>query len=371
MKILLIGEYSNVHNTLAEGLRMLGHKVVVASNGDFWKNYPRDIDFSRNPGFAGTLRFAAQLITALPHLRGYDVVQIINPMFLELKAEKILPIYRYLRRNNGKVVMGAYGMDYYWVHENVTKMPLRYSDFNIGDHLRTDDDAMKERADWLNTPKGRFNQYVAQDCDAIVAGLYEYWACYQPLFPQKTVFIPYPIKQNRQENDVDSQTHLPLKIFIGISKNRSAYKGTDIMLDAAKKLQQKYPKQVSLSVASGVPFKQYTLMMNEADVILDQLYSYTPAMNALEAMSRGIICVGGGEPENYEILGEDSLRPIVNVEPNEDSVFNALEQLVEHPEMIPVLKKQSIIYIRKHHDYVDVAKRYEKLYRKLIGNSKE
>ena len=43
MKILLIGEYSNVHNTLAEGLRMLGHKVVVASNGDFWKNYPRDI----------------------------------------------------------------------------------------------------------------------------------------------------------------------------------------------------------------------------------------------------------------------------------------------------------------------------------------
>ena len=112
------------------------------------------------------------------------------------------------------------------------------------------------------------------------------------------------------------------------------------------------------------------MMMNEADVILDQLYSYTPAMNALEAMSRGIICVGGGEPENYEILGEDSLRPIVNVEPNEDSVFNALEQLVEHPEMIPVLKKQSIIYIRKHHDYIEVAKRYEKLYHELIKDSK-
>ena len=43
MKILLLGEYSNVHATLAEGLRMLGHDVTVASNGDFWKNYPRDI----------------------------------------------------------------------------------------------------------------------------------------------------------------------------------------------------------------------------------------------------------------------------------------------------------------------------------------
>ena len=28
MKILLIGEYSNVHNTLAKGLRVLGHKAV-------------------------------------------------------------------------------------------------------------------------------------------------------------------------------------------------------------------------------------------------------------------------------------------------------------------------------------------------------
>lgn len=31
MKILLIGEYSNVHNTLARGLRELGHTVTVIS----------------------------------------------------------------------------------------------------------------------------------------------------------------------------------------------------------------------------------------------------------------------------------------------------------------------------------------------------
>ena len=32
MKILLMGEYSNVHATLAEGLRQLGHQVTVLSN---------------------------------------------------------------------------------------------------------------------------------------------------------------------------------------------------------------------------------------------------------------------------------------------------------------------------------------------------
>ena len=72
--------------------------------------------------------------------------------------------------------------------------------------------------------------------------------------------------------------------------------------------------------------------------------------------------MGGGEPENYEILGEQDLRPIVNVEPNYESVFHELEQLVLHPERIPELKRQSIAYIQKHHDYMKVAKEYEAFY---------
>lgn len=57
MKILFLGEYSNVHWTLAEGLRQLGHAVTVVSNGDFWKNYQRDIDLSRTLGKLGGIRY--------------------------------------------------------------------------------------------------------------------------------------------------------------------------------------------------------------------------------------------------------------------------------------------------------------------------
>lgn len=370
MKVLLIGEYSNVHNTLAEGLRILGHKVVVASNGDFWKDYPRDIDLRRDAGVAGSISFFSRLVGALPRMKGYDVVQIINPMFMELKAEKILSIYRYLRRNNDKLVLGAFGMDYYWVHENITRKPLRYSDFNLGDQLRTDADAKKEIADWLDTTKGQLNQYIAHNCDAIVAGLYEYWACYHPLFPKKTFFIPFPIKPKMTIDDIEESVHLPIKMFIGVSRYRSSYKGTDVMLKAAQKIQEKYPGHVLLTVAQGFPFRQYVQMMSDSDVILDQLYSYTPAMNALEAMSRGVICVGGGEPENYSIINERQLHPIVNVEPDADSVFKALQQLIIHPEVIPSLKKQSIMYIQRHHDFIQVAKTYERLYLDLLGTSK-
>ena len=88
-------------------------------------------------------------------------------------------------------------------------------------------------------------------------------------------------------------------------------------------------------------------------------------MNTLLAMSKGIVCVGGGEPENYEIIGETELRPIVNVQPTYDSVYQALEQLVQHPERLPELKRQSVEYVRRHHDYLKVARQYEQLYQSL------
>ena len=364
MKILLLGEYSNVHWTLAEGLRQLGHKVTVASNGDFWKDYPRDIDLARQPGKWGGIKLMARVYGLLPRLRGYDVVQVINPMFLELKAERLFPIYRYLRRHNKAMVMGAFGMDWYWVHTCTYKKPLRYSDFNIGDTVRTDEPAVKEQRDWLGTEKERLNHLIANDCDAIVTGLYEYDVCYRPYFPEKTHFIPFPIKL---PEDFTTAQCKPSKvtIFIGISRGRSQYKGTDIMLRAAEDLHSKYPHRIRLVVAEGVPFAEYEKLMNGSDAILDQLYSYTPSMNPLLAMSKGIICVGGGEPENYEIIHEDELRPIINVQPTYESVYHELEQFILHPERIPLLKLQSREYVERHHDYLKVARQYEQLYLSL------
>ena len=379
MKILLLGEYSNVHATLAEGLRNIGHEVTVVSNGDFWKNYPRDIDLSRREGKIGGCLYMLRLYSILHRLREYDIVQLINPMFLELKAERIFPIYRYLRRHNKHVVMGAFGMDYYWVDTCCRKMPLRYSDFNIGKKLRNNADALKERKEWLGTAKENLNRLIAEDCDAIVTGLYEYWVCYHPVFEKKTVFIPFPIKcgkvGGKQDNSLASikiedetknDNEHKLQLFIGINKTRSEYKGTDIMLKAAKAIEQKYPEKVNLRIAESVPFAEYRKMMDGSDAILDQLYSYTPSMNPLEAMSKGIICIGGGEPENYAILHEDSLRPIVNVTPSYESVYDALEELVMHPEKISKLQNDSVAYVRKHHDYIKVAREYEELYKKIM-----
>lgn len=366
MKILLLGEYSNVHATLAEGLKALGHQVLVVSNGDFWKDYPRDISLVRNsPSRIDGILYVAKLMYILPKFRGFDIVQLINPMFLEIKAEHVFTIYHCLRKHNKRVILCGYGMDWYWVNTCMTMKPLRYSDFNMGDQLRDTPDTRKEQKDWLHTPKECLNRFIARNCDAIITGLYEYYTCYHAFFPQKTVFIPFPIKP--AEHTFTNMASPGIVIFfIGINKTRSTYKGTDIMLEALDELKKKYPDKCDIIKVESVPFNEYQQLMNSSDCILDQLYSYTPAMNSLLAMSKGIINVGGGEEENYLILNEKDLRPIINVQPNKYDVFVKLEQLILHQDRIHEMKKQSIEYVNKHHDYIKVAKQYLKIYKNAL-----
>lgn len=357
MKILLIGEYSNVHWTLSQGLRALGHEVTVLSDGDGWKNYPRDLDLKRSSyNHLGGIRYMLHLYHLLPRLRGYDVVQLINPMFLELKAERMLPIYKYLRKHNGRIFLGAYGMDRYWVQAGCDCKSFRYSDFNMGSTLRQSAEITLWIEEWIQGSKGKLNQYIAEDCDGIIAGLYEYWVSYHPHFSHKTTFIPFPI--NLEEiQPMCRKADGKVKCFIGIQKHRSVYKGTDIMLSALEEVARLYPN-CEIVKAESVPYAQYQNMMNDSDLLLDQLYSYTPAMNGLLAMAKGLVLVGGGEPEAYDLMEEKTLRPIINVQPNREDVIKKLSEIMENPEVLPSLSEMSRKFIQKHHDHIKVAQSY-------------
>lgn len=362
LNILLIGDYSNVHATLAAGLRILGHRVVVASDGDGWKDYPRDIDLRRHTmSKLGSLSYVLRVERLIRRMRGFDIVQLIGPDFLPLKAERTLRYYNMLRRANRRLFLGAFGMDRYYVEACLDRQTFRYSDFNLGSQLRQSEENTHFIADWLHGAKGALNTRIANECDGIVAGLYEYHAAYQKHFAHKLCFIPFPIvpDTNPVAPSTSSSTQSrPLHFFIGLMRQRMAYKGTDVMLRALHRLQARYGDAILVEEVENLPFAIYRKRLLHSDVLLDQLYSYTPAMNALEAMSHGVVVVGGAEPENYAILGEEELRPIINVEPNEDSVYQALCQLVEQRDELPRLKHESQLYIAKHHDYRKVAQQY-------------
>ncbi len=96
MKILLLGEYSHLHNTLKKGLISLGNEVVLLGDGDGFKNFPVDISIKprfTNKPFGQKLKVGIFKITRIDlgeiergirfyfHLnkfKGFDVVQLIN-----------------------------------------------------------------------------------------------------------------------------------------------------------------------------------------------------------------------------------------------------------------------------------------------------
>ena len=108
-------------------------------------------------------------------------------------------------------------------------------------------------------------------------------------------------------------------------------------------------------------------MLDEADVLVDQLYSYTPSMNSLAAMAHGAVVIGGGEEEYYDFIGEKTLRPIINVRPMDDEYnMNMLRNTLLYPEKIEQMKYEGIEFIRKHHDYLLIAKQHIELYNQLL-----
>lgn len=362
MKILFLGDASMVHYNLSQGLREMGHKTMVVSSGLRWRGFPQDIRLERGKSRWAAFKYVLRLLRLLPSLRGYDVVQIVGPNFLDLKKSRLRLIYDYLRRHNRRIVMTALGDDYYWAHVSCDIRPFRYGDFNIGDTDRrlTFPFAQHTYEEWTSSPHKEYCQYVAETCDLIMPVLYEYWECYRRYFPNKTHYLPLPVIPAEVPEE-HFEMRSKVRIFIGIQKFRSKYKGTDIMLKAAQDIVSAYPDRAELQIVENMPYKDYVKAMSESDIVLDQLYGYSPAMNALITMSLGIVSVGGGEPECYDLLNEKELRPIVNVWPTYECVYHELEQLILHPEHIPELKRQSMEYVNRHHDYRKVAKRYLQL----------
>ncbi len=354
MKILLIGEFSNLHSTLAKGLRILGHEVTVASDGGKWMENDSDINLSRSGyDLFNSIKYLGSVHNAFRKFKDYDVVQIKNPSFLDLNIRRNLNFYRYLLKNNTKVFLGAFGSDYFWDKTCIENKTLRYSDLYVGNQPL---DIYK--CEWLGNEFKEANIEIAETSNGIVSCLYEYYKAYEPHYKNKLEYIPLPINTDLLPYKQKGMDQDKIKFFIGIQRPKNKLKGTDIMFEELLKIQEAYPKEVLINKVTSLPWNQYVSIMADSDVILDQLYSYTPAMNGLIAMSQGLVLVGGGEPEMYEFLNEKNNHPIVNVFPSKEDVYNKLENLILNKKDLPEISNNSRIFIETHHHYIKVAQQY-------------
>ena len=404
MKILLIGEASFLHNTLKKGLVERGHRVTTMSDGNGWHDAPRDIDLRRPArwGKLGGLWVVWQLLRHLPKLCFNDVVQIHNYQFVPLMYRWNTLLLRFLKLTNRRVVKGCFGDDPQIFRRQAQGVPA-YSDTYWSGQLQNADQHRDRIAEVVEHGAEASWRKTTAMADALVPCLYEYWLDYnEPPYAAKLHYIPLPIEceemlrwcdgemvkclgndtpspshpndshpSDSQLSTLNSQltpSHL-LTILIGLQPKRDFMKGAMKIATFVEEVARRHPGKVQIKYVEGVPYDEYMHLLAEADVLVDQLYSYTPSMNSLAAMARGTVVIGGGEEEYYEFIGEDTLRPIINVRPDvpDEENIAAIERALFTDGMLERMAQESIQFVHKYHDYCHVAEQYEQLYRSLLA----
>ncbi|MDE5751672.1 MAG: hypothetical protein K2H88_03435 [Duncaniella sp.] len=363
LKILLLGDASNFHRTLSTGLRRLGHDVTVASEGGRWMKTERDIDTSRPPlpGKLGGLALWLRLQAGLKRrFTGYDVVSIHSPGFLSLKPQRITSIYDYLLTRNRGVFHSMLGTTPSYVRECISaSTSLPYNEFRING--RPSPYSLGHpgiEQEWMSPALTALEDRINATILGSVTALYEYDLTQHTVLPQSHIsYGGIPI-DTTEITPMDLPDRIDrVRIFLGRHRGRLLEKGTDILEAAARDVVERHPSKAELVIVENRPYAEYLSLLRSAHIVLDQLYSYSPATNALLAMAMGLNTVSGGDEAFYGFIGEKEMRPVLHVEPDFEDTRRVLENAVLSPHLIRERGKEGRRFVEKHNDCEVVARR--------------
>jgi len=371
MRILLIGEYSHLHNSLKEGLLALGHQITLVGSGDAFKNYPIDVVLERGyeTGWRKKLKVAVFKGTGIdisaialrrkfnklkPQLQGYDVVQLINESSFRTTPKLEFEIAQYLKQNNKKLFLLSCGTDVKSVsYTEAGELPYSIlTPYKEGKGSQKNYEyALKyKRKDFIDLHHKLY--YLV---DGIIATDLDYHLPYQG-DKQYRGLIPNPINVETIKGetlDLDNK----IIIFQGINEGNYYTKGQDIFTEALQIVKDQIPEKVEIISTRNLPYIEYMKAYTACHILLDQVYSLDQGYNALEAMARGkVVFTGAGAhfKEHYKLTETVA----IDATPNARKIAQDLIELINHPEKLKAISQNAREFIENHHDYRNIAQNY-------------
>lgn len=373
MKILLLGEYSRLHNSLKEGLIALGHEVVIVSNGDGFKNYPAD--YSIRPNWSNnkwvnyfrqiifkifqfdiaTLEQGIRFYFLLHKLKGFDVVQLINEQPIKtLRSFEKYFLNKIFKQNKCVFVLSS-GVDYISVRFLLDgKLPKTI----IQPYL--ENPSLKKEyiylLEYVSSEHKKLHDFVYQNCKGIIASDMDYVL---PLQGNKKFLglVPNPVNTNTLEyTTLNFSTKIV--VFLGINKWNHHQKGISFFQKAIEIIRTKYPEKIEIIIVENIPYKDYINLYNKAHILLDQCFAYDQGYNALEAMAKGKVVFTGAEKEFLEHYNLQEDEVAINAKPDVDYLVEKLSMLIENPSMIEAIGTKARNFIEKEHNYIKIAEKY-------------
>ncbi|WP_047545167.1 glycosyltransferase [Psychroserpens sp. Hel_I_66] len=373
MRILLVGEYSRLHNSLKEGLIELGHEVVIVGNGDGFKKYPVDIflDHSFHSPFLKKIKVAFYKLTSINlgalevylkalfkmnKMKGFDVVQLINESPLAIQAKYEKRFIKKLLANNKKLFLLSCGIDY----QCMTFMMEGKFKYSIMSPFLEDKslfELYKFQLQYLTPEFTDLHHFIYENCDGVISTDMDY---HLPLLGNKKYLglIPNAINTNKIKFIPINANSGKIKIFHGINTSAVVKKGNHYFTGALKIIEQKYPDNVEIITTYSIPYNEYIKYYDGCHILLDQAYGYDQGYNALEAMAKGKVVFTGAEQEWLDYYGLEKNTVAINAEPSVNNIVENLEWLINNPEQIETISKNAREFIEKEHDYLSITKKY-------------
>lgn len=370
MKILLLGDASNCQAILARALARQGHDVTLMSEGCRWMHTYRDIDISRRNGIIGGGILYARMSTVLARdLQGYDIVQFSSPGFADLRPVWLRQLLRRIRRNNGRLFLTALGTDSILVRNLTGQKPaLAYSEWQVEKRPAPWAlDPRSQRDKWLSKTLADYTEEFYDSMSGVASVLYEYHRIIESERPDMPVhYVGLPIDRSLLLPPRVHGFEDKIRILYACHRGREIEKGAGILLDMARRVAADYGDDVEILTPENMPYDRFTGYLAESDIVLDQLYSFTPAMTALLGMAQGVVAVSGAEEEYYSFIGQGpELRPIFNPDPRDmEETCRRFHTLLSDRAQLKRMSGQGPEFIRRHNDADIVAKRYMELWEK-------
>lgn len=347
MNVLLIGEFSGLHNELKSGLAHVGESVVVWANGDGWKTINSDLHFYPLANKNRIVRLLSILLQSVK-FKQFDIIQFISPAQFSTKFGFNRLIYRILIRKAKRLfLVGAGAENVNSVIYDYFLLTHKYIDFH--------DIITENRLLWSNTLQGRkYNQWLHRQLNGYIPVMYEYAQGYRDVqYPKLCRTIPLPIDTTKTKY-IENRIGEKVIFFHGINRKE---KGTDLIVPAMERLQRHYPKEVEIIVEGKMPIDDYLKLLGTVNIVIDQAYSVSYGMNALYAMAKGRIVVGGAEEECLQEFGLTDC-PIINITPEVNDIYNKLVMILNRKDEILEWGRWSREFVETHHDAVKIARQY-------------
>ena len=379
MKILLIGEYSRLHNSLKEGLQKNGHKVTLLGSGDGFKNYPVDIKIDSIFFNLKLFKLFAKLIDRLfkislnelemyykankiiSNLKGYDVVQLINEnAFRTLPSLEILLI-KTLMKNNEKLFLLSCGVDQKSVEHSLNSK-FKYSILTPYFENPSLKKSFKHILKYNTREYIKLHEFILANANGVISSDIDY---HIPYIKEKKYLglIPNPINLDKIKykkiKSIDK-----IKILHGVNSKNYIKKGNVFFDKALKAIKNKYYSKVEIITTIDLDYNEHIKSVGNCHILLDQVYAYDQGYNALEAMAIGKVVFTGAEKEWLELYNIKENTVAINALPDHTKIIESLEWLINNPSKIMEISANAREFIEKNHNYILIAKQYEEVWSK-------